>query len=244
MRSYGCKLFDRHPEHFELVQTKGLSIPPALEYKQIFAPVDDQGDYATCVAHATKSVLDAVIGKRTGKLPGVSWRGIYSLTKWSLEATDLQDDGLAIEDALNCIEQFGYALESTWSDDAVTEANIFEQVPPLELLRFDTFASWQRVAISPDTLARALVAKGPIVIGLDWPLEWEIGVGADGVLSPTASIEAGGHCVVLTGYVNKGGVYYFRLRNSWGTAWGLKGYAWLPATALGRITNAYAVHIP
>ncbi len=38
----------------------------------------------------------------------------------------------------------------------------------------------------------------------------------------------GGHSVLLTGFKTERGKLYWKVLNSWGTEWGLNGYAWLP----------------
>ena len=48
---------------------------------------------------------------------------------------------------------------------------------------------------------------------------------SSGVYSTTTGDEKGGHAVALIGYGSESGVKYWLVQNSWGTNWGLEGFA-------------------
>jgi len=48
---------------------------------------------------------------------------------------------------------------------------------------------------------------------------------SSGVYSETAGDEKGGHAVSAIGYGSEGGVHYWLVQNSWGTNWGVEGFA-------------------
>ncbi len=111
-------------------------------------------------------------------------------------------------------------------------------------VKTDTVTSILRVGINEESFCHALYGHGPIIIGVNWPSAWEFPTDASGILDPNVSDIAGGHCVVITGYRRQSNVTYYHIRNSWGTAWGDRGYGWMPASGLGFVTNAYTVQIP
>lgn len=75
----------------------------------------------------------------------------------------------------------------------------------------------------------ALSNRDPVVFG--WVVYASISkVGADGIIPTPGSwfdSPEGGHCTSIFGYKLINGKLYFKIRNSWGTAWGENGYAYM-----------------
>jgi hypothetical protein len=74
-----------------------------------------------------------------------------------------------------------------------------------------------------DTVVRALLTAGPVVVGTAW-YEGMSTPDAQGFIRPTGRYE-GGHAYLLNG-VNKDR-RVLRCKNSWGVHWGRKGSAWI-----------------
>jgi C1A family cysteine protease len=69
-----------------------------------------------------------------------------------------------------------------------------------------------------------LASNGPILVGVNVDHTWDSATATQGkldIFQPTTV--RGGHCICLVGYRTDG---RFILRNSWGTAWGDKGFAY------------------
>jgi hypothetical protein len=71
---------------------------------------------------------------------------------------------------------------------------------------------------------QTIAAYGDAWIGSPWSKAW-FTPGPDGVLPPPDQT-AGGHAYKFVGYDNSKGA--FLMQNSWGSAWGLLGHAWMP----------------
>lgn len=88
-----------------------------------------------------------------------------------------------------------------------------------------------RWAWDADTVVRALLEVGPVVVGTVWPV---------GMMRPdergfvhATGPSAGGHAYVLNGVnVDRGVV---RVKNSWGRGWGRRGHAWLEIDDLATL---------
>ncbi|XP_005106794.1 cathepsin L1 [Aplysia californica] len=75
-----------------------------------------------------------------------------------------------------------------------------------------------------ETIARFLIKNGPLALVLD---ATDLGEYSSGVLKPEhCKPEHFNHCVLLVGYGQdkKSGLDYWKIKNSWGTRWGEKGF--------------------
>jgi hypothetical protein len=84
-----------------------------------------------------------------------------------------------------------------------------------------------------------LAGSGPILTRLNVDATWDNATATKGKLTTyKPSTARGGHAVALVGYTTTG----FIVRNSWGTGWGDKGYAYASnAYARRAFTEAYGV---
>lgn len=94
-------------------------------------------------------------------------------------------------------------------------------------------AVYVSVPVTRADICAAIVAFGPLEIGTPWASSW-FRPHADGTL-PQFDTIAGGHALVAIGFDARG----LRLRNSWGTGWGLSGDAILPWAELTHIREAW-----
>lgn len=88
-----------------------------------------------------------------------------------------------------------------------------------------------RWAFGLDDLVLAVGRHGPAVLGINW-YESMFTPSADGLLTVAGSI-AGGHAILCNGVDIKR--KRFRLHNSWGVAWGIKGEAFLAFDDMARL---------
>ena len=88
------------------------------------------------------------------------------------------------------------------------------------------------------TLALFVLNHGPTPIGVDWHAGMER-VDSEGYIYPTGRVR-GGHCIIVDGVVFgvEGEVDRFRLRNSWGSSWGLNGRCRIRVEDLQRLFSA------
>lgn len=89
-------------------------------------------------------------------------------------------------------------------------------------LQQNGFIGEYRWAWDLDTLVNALLTEGPVVVGTNW-YDSMMEPNAKGVLTVDPTTDAYGHAYVINGVNTKRRM--FRIKNSWGRAWGDDGYA-------------------
>lgn len=88
-----------------------------------------------------------------------------------------------------------------------------------------------RWAFGIDDLRMAIGHKGPAVLGINW-YEGMHDTDADGFIRPTGAL-SGGHAILCNGYNARSDV--FRLHNSWGKGWGIRGECFIAGSDLARL---------
>ncbi|XP_055975071.1 cathepsin O [Sorex fumeus] len=73
-----------------------------------------------------------------------------------------------------------------------------------------------------DEMAKALLAFGPLVVIVD-AVSWQDYLG--GIIQHHCSSGEANHAVLITGFDKTGSTPYWIVRNSWGSSWGVDGYA-------------------
>jgi len=174
----------------------------------------------------------------------LSRRALYSMTWHHYESNQHPDGGLCEDDALRTYRDLGHVLESDWPWGG-PNPKIDELLVPVpdQLVRNEyDLKGFQTVETNPDAMMAALHEHGPLLVGMPWHKEWE-DVGSDGILpEPSGDQPAeGGHCVVIVGYSKPKNA--FRMRNSWGTDWGDRGYAWMPMDRDIAIDDVYTIEL-
>ncbi len=228
-----------------LAKTALPSIPAApvrVDLRQYFPPVWDQHELGACTAHAAAALVGYFEKKAMGRTTDVSRMFIYKATRDLTGATG--DTGAYLRTTMEALAIFGAPPENYWPYDGSPAASNkrLDAEPSAFCYAFArNFASTTYFRLDPanatpeqvlGSIKAHLAAGFPSMFGFPAYDEY-MNAGPDGkVAFPTATSQLnGGHANVAVGYddqltigADTGAVL---VRNSWGTGWGMQGYAWL-----------------
>jgi C1A family cysteine protease len=205
-------------------------LPAAVDLRPTCSPVRDQGDLSSCTGFAaTVGLREQMLLKAGQPLTSLSPLFLY-FEERALEGTIAQDAGAEPRDAMKVLAQLGCATEAA---DPYDISRFTAAPSPAALAGAASFriAAYHRVHGLNDI--RACLAGGTgVLLGIQVYESFE-NIGPDGKMPlPVRNEEfLGGHAVFCCGYQMDAqwpGGGYLIVKNSWGPAWGDKGYFYMP----------------
>ncbi|HZY70545.1 MAG TPA: C1 family peptidase [Thermoplasmata archaeon] len=201
-------------------------IPPSVDLTSRCPPIEDQGQLSSCTANALAGDLEFLEMKDKVSFTPASRLFIY-YNERSIEHTVPIDKGASIRDGIKTLAKQGVCPETEWPYDISKFA-----VAPGAACYSDAMkrkiTSYYRLQTTDEM--RVCLSQGyPFVFGFTVYQSFEsAAVAKSGVVPLPGPGEAvvGGHAVVAVGYDDPS--QRFRVRNSWGTSWGQKGYFTMP----------------
>ena len=204
-------------------------LPGTVDLRPLLSPVEDQGEIRSCVATAVAGAYEAWLRKAHKQSEPVSRLFIYYNARWR-DGTQDEDEGSAIQLAMESLCRFGACSEANWPCDpnlALKKpgATAYEAAAPYRV------ADIARVPLKIEAWKQALAEGKPIVFGCELFETFEACSHQGGVVpmpEPAALAHAGhsGHAMCAVGYSDIERV--FIVRNSWSADWGDGGYCYMP----------------
>lgn len=224
------------------------ALPTTKDLRETWWKINDQHATGSCVGWATAdSVLRWMLVKagRIRPTDVLSPRFIWMAAKETDEfitqpTTFIEDDGTSLKAALDIARKYGAVLD----DVLPFETGKLYPNPAKTFYALAAklkIASYFNLGINIDNWRTWLATKGPILTRLSVDATWDDANDTKGVLNTYKPQTArGGHAVALVGYTKSA----FIVRNSWGTSWGDKGYAYASwSYAQAAFTEAYGVSL-
>ena len=198
---------------------QNVEFPAEFEFKTV--RIKDQGQIGRCVATALSSIIEYYNNKQNGDDTEMSPGYIYG----NRGNSEHKGPGMIMRDALDVVTKFG---------DVTSDEFPYDMEAPEIIKYYDRhskrlFASGHPHRISEycrvNTIGAAkmaLMAGVPLLMAMEWYEDME--VDDSGVLTTNYVGYAGGHCMFIYGWDERG----WKIQNSWSEDWGVGGCFVLP----------------
>lgn len=205
-----------HKENAVDVKVNAAALPTSFDWisKGAVTGVKNQEQCGSCWAFATVASIE---GSNF-----LTNKSLISLAEQELVDCDKNDNGCggglpsnAYKDLID--NKMGLELESDYTytarDGSCQAKASLEKV---------FIASWKQISSDEDTIAQALMQSGPLAIGINaqWMQMYSGGVSDPLICNPQAL----DHGVTIVSFGEDSGKKWWRIKNSWGSGWGEKGY--------------------
>lgn len=226
----------RDYRYLDLVGSTAAESAVTIDYRIKLPPVFDQGPRGSCVACAATWTIKAYEEMQQEDYPqnGLSASFLYSMCK--------KNDGMPSEEgtqpkvAVQILQKYGVCPEDVMPYTTLTQLSAPEvpEIPNAAIKAADNFKikTYAQLCSAYDisrnqiieTMRKALRNEGPFMLALLVCENFE--PDKNHMLPLPQGQIRGGHAVGIAGDLPD--KQCFILRNSWGTAWGDSGYAYLP----------------
>jgi Papain family cysteine protease len=239
-----------HADQAGLLAARRTALPASKDLRAQWWKIGDQGGSGSCVGWATADSVLRWHFVKTGRLkqpeklsPRFTWMASKETDQLkSAPTTFIEVAGTSLKAALDVSRKYGAVREQVLPFASAALFNGEEAAFYARAARYKIAAYFNLTLRWPtdfEDWRRWIVQNGPILTRLNVDRTWERASDTGGNLDTYKEETAGrGHAVALVGYTPD----RFIVRNSWGTGWGDKGFAYASlAYAQDAFTEAYGV---
>jgi len=214
-----------------------VAAPPAsVDLRKAWWTIGDQEDTGSCVGWAsTDGVMRYQLVKagRLGQKERVSPRATWMASKEtdtfvSRPETFIEGAGTSLKAAMDICRKYGVVPDATLPFHINTKMYTGDENTFYAIAATRRAAAYFNMAKNFNQWKAWLAADRPVMVALSVDQTWDNARATRGLLDTfQPNTVRGGHAVCLVGYRADG---RFIVRNSWGTAWGDKGFAYASPT--------------
>ncbi len=223
--------------HFEdAVASQALGAPAALpanvDLRAAWWKIGDQENTGSCVGWASTDSVARYHFVKAGKLaqkdmvsPRFTWMASKETDTFvARPETFIEGSGTTLKAAVDILRKYGAVPESLLPFHIKTNLYLGDENTFYATAATRRIASYFNLLKNLPNWRTWLAGHGPLLVGLNIDATWDNATATQGKLDDfQASTVRGGHAVAIVGYRTDG---RFIVRNSWGTAWGDKGFAY------------------
>merc|ERR1711998_77867 len=199
--------------------------------KGAVTPVKNQGQCGSCWAFSTTGSVEGAYQIATGKLLSFSEQ---ELVDCAGSYGNQGCNGGLMDNGFKYLEAKGDALESKYAYTAKT-GTCSSQKSADPALAKGSVTSFNDVTSDSASQLMAAVSKGPVSVAIEAD-QSGFQFYKSGVFSGTCGTNLD-HGVLVVGYGTDSGKDYWKVKNSWGTTWGLDGYIMLERGSSSNSTS-------
>jgi C1A family cysteine protease len=217
--SFGCKSFS----------SNAAGAPVSIDWttKGVVNPVRDQGQCGSCWAFATTANAESVWAISTGKLLDLSEEYLVDCAT-GVGYFNMGCNGGQPDSALKYMINNGQCSEASYpyTSGVTKTAGPCQKCTSVGV----KFSSCSDVTPKDHVSLKAALAIGPVVIAIEADTRYFQSY-SSGILDSTSCGTTLDHAVEIIGYGSENGVDYWKVRNSWSSAWGENGYVRIKKTS-------------
>jgi hypothetical protein len=220
--------------------------PKTKDLREAWWAVGNQGDTGACVGWASADsvlrwhlVQAGRLAKTEPLSPRFQWMASKETDQFTAQPTTfIESDGTSLKSALDVARKWG-AVRDSVLPFASGKLYVGEVATFYAIAAQLKIAAYFNLGTDPKSWRKWLATSGPILTRLDVDQTWDDATQNKGKLTTYKPATArGGHAVAFVGYTATS----FIVRNSWGTSWGDKGFAYASnAYAAKAFTEAYGI---
>lgn len=206
-------------------------LPTSVDLRAPWWKIGDQGATGSCVGWASTDGVMRYHLVKIGKLgnterlsPRYTWMASKEFDEFTQRpGSFIEEAGTSLKAAADICRKYGVVKESLLPFNINTSMYKGDENEFYATAAQMRAASYFNLGNKPKEWRRWLAIKGPIMVGLACDQNW-MTLGSNGKLDTFDAASAnGGHAVCVVGYTTD---QRFIMRNSWGTSWGHKGFAY------------------
>ena len=226
----GCKVGTVPPQakRRKVGRSATKPLPPKVDLRPFLTKIEEQVGMS-CVANTCAGAYEYLAKRNLGNASDVSRLFIYYNARAESDSQE-EDDGTSMIDAIEALKKYGACREDLWpnDEDAINEEPSAEAYTHGEHFKI---AEAEYVETNLDLWKHTLADGYPIAFCLNTFTSFDNATNSRGRVplpkqSEQEREEHGWHAMLCVGYLEKDQL--FIVRNSWGTAWGDRGYCFKP----------------
>lgn len=200
-----------------------------VDLRNMFPDVEDQGSYNSCTAFATGALVQYYLSQKKDL---VLWKDFKfsEAYQWYFARLKIgsqnKNEGVSLRDCFKVIQQSGFTQKDDWDfkNGAYTYPNVKARIAAafykLYLKELPKYYAINDIEEIKNVLSNDRV----VVFGISVTESFELLNKNNQVWTTFDGSPLGRHALLVVGYDDKN----FLVRNSWGTSWGVNGYAYIP----------------
>jgi len=210
-----------------------IDLPSVVDHQPFMSIVKSQGARSACVAFALCAI------KEYQEIRQRNFRGTFDLSEEFLYSFIQEEGGGAYpRNACEVLRKIGVATEEQypWNKYIKSDLERLETPDKKDKLLYRTA---KRLAISRyirlhtlEDIMQSLTVNGPCLLGMKWWNNWSKDELSGYPVLDEGSGTYGGHAICIVGFDRTARM--FKIRNSWGSSWGKRGYAFLTFDAVAE----------
>lgn len=231
--------------------TAVAAVPASVDLRAPWWAIDDQEDTGSCVGWATAEGVVRYHMVAAGRLPRTVllsprfvWMGSKETDEFTVRPeTFIEGAGTSLKAAMDVARKYGTVPMSVLPFHITTKMYTGDENSFYATAAQRRTTAYFNLRRNLNQWKAWLASHGPILAGLGVDHTWDNAAATGGnidVFMPNTV--RGGHAVTIVGYTAAG---RFIVRNSWGTAWGDRGFGYVSAAyiAAGFFDESYGVTV-